>query len=219
MELSSRDKRGLARLRKICAFANVDLTGLSEVHAPLRPVFLQIATHNIVLGHVVSRYTVMDDLLNRLIISYFFGAAASRDSPLKKVRVFQQRILDEMYLLKKMQTVHEIKPIPKKAGEFLKKLNAIRNAMTHSQRPELRKEYRKAKKVTYAGRDIYTPDGLGDFEADYLSAHKTLMRRIPGERAWKLREVRKAFGAIGLKVITEEQLKRIDATSPDAPGS
>lgn len=197
MTLSIKDKRGLAKLEKISAIANVFATGIDRVHPKLRPVVFQITIRNIAVAHIVSRYTVMDDLLNQIIIFYYFGQQAVRKGSAslrtKKLRIFRHHMLDEMYLLKKMQIIHEIEPIPAKVGELLRKLNALRNAMTHSANPEERKEYRKTKKVAYSKRDIFTPQGLSQFEADWRASFKTLEARIPGLRAWTTRKARKVL--------------------------
>jgi hypothetical protein len=155
-----------------------------------------------VVGHIVGRYTAMDDLLNNLITSYFFGMKAIRtpagaQRP-KNLRIFRQHLLDEMYLLKKMQIVHAIEPIPPKVSEHLRKLNAIRNAMTHSSSPEARKEYAKTKRVAYAGKNIFTPQGLTLFEADWIAARKVLDARLPGHNAWIRRRLR--------KLVTEDKI-------------
>ena len=200
MTLSLTDRRAMAKFHKICEIANVFLE-IDNIAPALRPVALHLSVHHVIVGHVVSRYTLMDDLLNNIII-FFFGRRAVRTSVKaqrpKKLRVFRHHILDEMYLLKKMQIVHEIQPIAPKVSEHLRKLNAIRNAMTHSFYPEHRKEYRKTKKVTYSGRNIFTPSGLTLFEQDWLAARKALEGRVPGHRAWERKRAQKILVDLGI---------------------
>src|SRR5215510_13564745 len=54
-----------------------------------------------------------------------------------------------MYLLKKMDVVHAIKPLPSDVIKAIRKINAVRNAFAHSLFPENRKEHRKNKQVLY----------------------------------------------------------------------
>jgi hypothetical protein len=203
MTLSLAERRGLAKLKKLQEIASV-YTELESAHPTIRSVILMLSTHHIVVGHIVKRYTAMDELLNSIIIAYFFGQMALR-TPLEakrptKLRIFRQHLLDEMYLLKKMQIIHAIQPLSPKVSEHLRKLNAIRNAMTHSTNPEHRKEYAKAKKVTYGGKDIFTLQGLALFEADWLATRKVLDARIPQHSAWTARRSRKLLKEFGAAV-------------------
>lgn len=195
MTLSLADKRGIAKVEKLSEIANIYATGLDQLHPKVRAVALLITVQRIVVAHIVARYTAMDNLLNEIIIFYFFGQKAVRrkqgDQRSKKLRIFRHHVLDETYLLKKMQIIHEIQPVPAKISEHIRKLNAIRNAVTHSSNPEYRKEYRKTKKVAYSKRDIFTPQGLSLFETDSLAALRALEPRIPGHRSWRARVTRK----------------------------
>src|SRR5207245_4537660 len=103
MALSLADKRGIAKVEKLSAIANIYTTGLDDVHPKLLPVVLRITIQHVAVAHIVSRYTAMDDLLNNIILFYFFGHTAVRrrsgDQRLKKLRIFRHQVLDEMYLL------------------------------------------------------------------------------------------------------------------------
>ncbi|MCW2218783.1 hypothetical protein M2232_002315 [Bradyrhizobium japonicum] len=193
MTLSLKDRRGLTRLRKLQAIANF-FTDIDNAHPTIRPVILTLSTHHVVVGHIVSRYTAMDALLNDIITAYFFGLKAiripSKAQKPKNLRIFRHHLLDETYLLKKLQIVHAIEPVPPKVSDHLRKLNAIRNAITHSSSPESRKEYSRTKKVTYAGRNIFTVKGLELFEADWMAARQALAARLPGHNAWMKRRLR-----------------------------
>ena len=87
-------------------------------------------------------------------------------------------MLDEMYLLKKVQMAHPIRPLPKSVRETIGKVNAIRNAMAHSFFPENRKEHMKSGKVLYAGKDIRTAEGLQQFKDDCSEAYGYLKKRV-----------------------------------------
>jgi hypothetical protein len=83
------------------------------------------------------------------------------------LQTFTHHILDEMYLLKKMELVHAIDPLPSEVIKTIRKVNALRNAFAHSFFPENRKEHRKHKKVLYSGKDIHTHEGLELFLNDW----------------------------------------------------
>jgi hypothetical protein len=83
-----------------------------------------------------------------------------------------------MYLIKKMNVVHAIEPLPKKVKAQLGRINDLRNAFTHSLFPELRKEHHKTEKVHYKGKDIRTLDGLRTFIADAEDAFDFLWKRL-----------------------------------------
>jgi len=87
-------------------------------------------------------------------------------------------VLDEMYLLKKMDVVHAIKPLHSDVMKIIRKTNAVRNAFAHSLFPENRKEYRKSNEVLYGDIDIRTPQGLQQFVADCRLAFDYLGRRF-----------------------------------------
>jgi len=87
-------------------------------------------------------------------------------------------VLDEVYLLKKMDLVHAIKPLPSDVIKAIRKINAVRNAFAHSLFPENRKEYRRNKKVLYADSDMRTHEGLKRFLVDYHLAFTYLERRF-----------------------------------------
>jgi hypothetical protein len=101
----------------------------------------------------------------------------------KKFRVFVHFMLDEMYLLRKMQMVHAIRPLPKEVRRTIEKVNAIRNGMAHSFFPENRKEHHKIGKVLYDGKDIRTTEGLQKFKEDCGEAYYYIQRRA--FRRWR----------------------------------
>jgi hypothetical protein len=140
---------------------------------------LNTAIHKMVISEVVIRYTLFDEILADLIAKYFFE---SSDLPklwrTKKFSTFVHYVLDEMYLLKKMDVVHAIKPLPSDVMKIIRKTNSVRNAFAHSLFPENRKEYRKSNKVLYGDTDIRTPQGLQRFVADCRLAWDYLERRF-----------------------------------------
>ena len=135
-----------------------------------------------VIAEIVTRYTLLDEILSDLIARYFFKQPKKQIHfgklwRTKKFQTFTHHILEEMYLLKKMELVHAIDPLPSEVIKFIRKVNALRNAFAHSFFPENRKEHRKNKKVLYSGKDIHTHEGLELFLNEWHPAWTYLARR------------------------------------------
>jgi hypothetical protein len=141
-----------------------------------------------IIADVVTRYTLLDEILSDLIARYFFKLPRKQSHfgklwRTKKFQTFTHHILEEMYLLKKMDIVHAIDPLPSEVTKTIRKVNALRNALAHSFFPENRKEYRENKKVRYSGKDIRTHEGLELFLNDWHPARTYLARRAFGQWA------------------------------------
>jgi hypothetical protein len=170
---------------KIAEMAQVDYWNIEKKwDEPLwRTVGLRIAIARLVTAEVVSQYTFLDEVLSDLICRYYYKKPNNPKFIFwkrKKFRIFVHFMLDEMYLLKKMQLVHAIKPLPKEVRETIAKVNAVRNAMAHSFFPENRKEHMKDHKVLYAGKDIRTVAGLQQFKDDCDEAYAYIAKRVHG---------------------------------------
>jgi hypothetical protein len=136
-----------------------------------------------VVSAVITQYTLLDEILVDYLCRYYFKKPQSPRYIFwkrKTFRLFVHFILDEMYLLKKMQMAHAIRPIPKEVRATIAKVNTIRNAMAHSFFPENRKEHMKIGKILYAGKDIRTPEGLHFFRDDCYEAFSYLKKRTQG---------------------------------------
>ena len=146
----------------------------------LRTTNLQIAINKMVVAAVVQRYTLFEEILKDIICNYYLGPGGKKPHlrwKQKKFSTFVHYIMDEMYLLKKMELVNAIEPLPKELKETLRKVNAIRNSLAHSFIPENRKEHTNAGKVLYAGMDIRSPEGLKLFLDDCIKAWDSLATR------------------------------------------
>ena len=183
MRLTRRQRALFEEAEAIASLTNFDFHRIEDkdIDATLG---LQIAIHKMATGEVVIRYTLLDEILADLIARYFFQSA---DFPklwrTKKFSTFVHHVLDEMYLLKKMDVVHAIKPLPSNVRKAIRKINAVRNAFAHSLFPENRKEHRENKKVLYGDRDIRTHEGLKNFLVDYHLAFNYLERRFDEQDA------------------------------------
>jgi hypothetical protein len=60
-------------------------------------------------------------------------------------------------------------------------LNALRNAMAHSFVPQMKRDYRKTKSVTWNEKDIFTTNGLDQFDRDMQKLHDYLYQLAFGK--------------------------------------
>jgi hypothetical protein len=144
---------------------------IDEYDPPLDQVL--IAIHKMVLAEIVANYTLIDEELCAIIQKYFLGV---RDRS-AQLRLFRQFILNELFLIKKIEIVHAIKGIPKSVRNTIFDINYICNAFAHSLHPASRRASKKHMKVFYRGRDIRTYEGLKIFMEDAHRAHMYLWRR------------------------------------------
>jgi hypothetical protein len=187
MALTKLQRRLRSEAEEIAGMAQVDFWNLEKKDNPeYRTVGFKIAIAHLVTAEVITRYTLLDEILSDYLCRYYFKKAGSGRFiywKRKKFRLFVHYLLDEMFLLKKMQMAHAIKPLPKEVRETIQKLNAIRNAVAHSFFPENRKEHYKTKKVLYAGKDIRTSEGLRKFKDDCHDAYDYIQKSVL--RVWR----------------------------------
>jgi hypothetical protein len=188
MALTKGQKNLLREAKQIAQLTKTDFDSVDDEDPEIRTVKLNIAIRNMVIAHIVTRYTLTDEIFCDVISKYFFKQPKKsihfgRLWRTKKYRIFVHHILDEFYMLKKMDIVHAIKPIPKEFRETIRKLNALRNAVAHSFFPENRKEYKATKKVRYNGKDIFSHEGLSLFDNDWHPAWTYIALR--SHRGWR----------------------------------
>jgi len=182
MRLTKNQRALLKEAEAIAYLTNLDFNQIEKKDTD-RTLALQIAIHKMVIAEVVMRYTFLDEILADLIAKYYFRQVKTRIDFVKlwrstKFSTFVHHVLDEMYLLKKMEFVHTIRPLPPDVMKTIRKINAVRNAFAHSLFPENRKEHRKNKKVLYGDRDIRTQEGLKKFLEDWQPTFNYLAQRF-----------------------------------------
>jgi hypothetical protein len=62
-----------------------------------------------------------------------------------KVRTFMHFIMEELFMLRKLALVKEIRDFNQGMAKMLQSLNALRNTMAHSFTPEMKRDYREIK--------------------------------------------------------------------------
>jgi hypothetical protein len=184
MALTSLQKKLRKEAEEIAKMAKVDFWNIEkEWEGEWRTTAFRMAIARLVVAEVIAQYTMLDEILTDYLCRYYFKKPGSPRFiywKQKKFRVFVHFMLDEMYLLKKMQMVHAIRPLPKEIRETIQKMNAVRNALAHSFFPENRKEYLKVGKVLYSGKDIRTTEGLKKFMEDCDEAYFFIRKLVRG---------------------------------------
>lgn len=182
MALTKKQKSLLKEARSVAVLAKLDIWDIEKKEKETRTALLQVAINQMVIAEVVARYTLLDEILTDLVCRYYFKRKDKRFTlwRQKHFRVFVNYIMDEMYLIKKMELVHAIKPLPREVRSTVHRLNSTRNAIAHSFFPENRKEHRTVGKVLYLERDIRTSEGLEGFQEDCHTTWVYLAKRAFG---------------------------------------
>ena len=148
---------------------------VSEVDPELRTTHLELAKRGLVISGVLSRYLLMDELLNDVICSNFFPR--KRPYPnlwrTKKFKAFNYYVLERIYLVQKAEFVRNRIRMPKKVYKDLLALNDLRNAVAHSFFPENRRV-----KPGWKGSDIFSQSGFEQFWDDMSEISEFFFHRI-----------------------------------------
>ena len=148
---------------------------VSEVDPELRTTLLELAKRGLVISGVLSRYLLMDELLNDVICRDFFP----RERPYpnlwrtKKFKAFNYYVLERIYLVQKAEFVRNRIRMPKKVYKDLLALNDLRNAFAHSFFPENRRV-----KPGWKGSDIFSQSGFEQFWDDMSEISEFFFDRI-----------------------------------------
>jgi hypothetical protein len=136
---------------------------ISDVDPELRTTHLEMAKRDLVTSAVLSRYLLMDELLNDIICRDFFPRERSYPQLWRtvKFKAFNHHVLERLYLVQKAEFVRARNRLPKKVYRDLLALNELRNALAHSFFPENRRV-----KPRWKGADIFSKAGFDQFWDD-----------------------------------------------------
>ena len=142
MKLTKQQRQIIDDYELLAAPLKIDVDQLSDDTAD-RTLRLQFIFHEWVRGMVIMRYTLIDEYLACIIANYMFGKPKTwhyrQKWRTKKFQRFNHYVLDELYLLKKQDFVHAIKPLPSDIRSKIMQINDVRNAMAHSFFPQNRR--------------------------------------------------------------------------------
>jgi hypothetical protein len=189
MALTPTDRRKVKELEEIAGIARVDFWNFADYEdRDQRKACYDLARDRMVRVVIVSHYVFFDELLTNLIGRHYFGAKRSEMKlwKTKRFRNFQYYIMEELSLMKKVALVKAFKPIPSRIAETVRLTNVLRNAVAHSFFPANKRDFRRTKKVTYKGQDVYTVEGLRLFNDEAYEAIDYLFACVYGSKIAKL---------------------------------
>jgi hypothetical protein len=140
----------------------------NEPDNDVRNVLLDLCRDRLVRTGIVSHYVLIDELLSDVICQQFFDPSKTSIElwKFKRFRNFNYYVLEELSLLKKLALVKAFKTIPKPVEETIRLTNVLRNAVAHSFFPMNKRDFKRTKKVTYKGKDVFTVEGMTLLDAD-----------------------------------------------------
>jgi hypothetical protein len=116
---------------------------------------------HLIRGEILTQYTLVDSMLNFRLGELVFGRGRS----LRKVQGKAKHralteICEHIYPMEKVKVIQQHRKMPKRYVSTMAALNDLRNGLAHSFFIE---DLPKAKK-TFLGNDVFTPDGLSEFQ-------------------------------------------------------
>lgn len=162
--LTQKQKALLKDLQELAELIGQDYDNILSYEPDARTASLELMRDQMVRGEVIMSYTVVDEFLNFAIRTYFFGHKHSFTAlwKTKRFRIFNQYIIEELYLLPKLRLVQAIRKMPKSVLQNIRGLNTLRNSVAHSFFPE---DLRKAKPL-WKGKNIFSIEGVKAFRDD-----------------------------------------------------
>jgi hypothetical protein len=182
-KLTAKQHRLKAEIEEIAAFVQMDHWNISDYEEDARTTYLEIMKFQLVRGDIVTKYTLIDELLAVDICHFYFrrpkkGFSFREQWKTDKFKVFNHYMLDDTFLMKKMTIANAINEIPAPIKSAISRINDVRNAVSHSFFPENRRQYMQHHKVTYRGSDIFTLDGIQKFAEDFFNVKKYFWQRL-----------------------------------------
>jgi hypothetical protein len=186
MGLTRAERKLQDEVRDIALLIDVDFWVVEENYKPqYRRGKLELMRDKLVRTEVVYRYNLIDEFLTCVICDYYFPRPKKSVSyaklwRTKHFKLFVHYLMDEIYLLKKLSMVDAIRKVPTDVSNSIKRINDVRNALSHSLIPQNRRRYMTDKKVTYKGVDLFSRAGVLKFHEDYDLVHDYFWKRAFG---------------------------------------
>jgi hypothetical protein len=180
--LTAKQRRLCDEIEAIAKSVGADHWNILDYAPENRTTLLELAKNRLVRSEIIIKYALIDEYLSVIICHYYFGKPSS--APIfrsqwrtKRFRLFNHNILDELFLLPKLRLVHAIREVPNDIRNRVDRINALRNAITHSLFPENRRQYMTNKRVMYQGVDIFSAAGIEKFGEDFVAVSDCLTER------------------------------------------
>jgi hypothetical protein len=169
MAFTPSQKKKVEEIKAIATLVGVDFWNMeNERDNDVRRSLLELCQDRLVRTGIVSAYVLIDELLSDIMCQRFFDPKKSSIELWKttKFRDFNYYVLEELSLLKKLALVKSFKNVPKSVAETIRQTNVVRNAVAHSFFPMNKRDFKKTKRVTYKGKNVFTVEGLSVFDED-----------------------------------------------------
>lgn len=161
------DIKGIARLGMVAFW---DFENIPDHKS--RNTAIEICRDRLVRMMIVSDYVMIDELLSEIMCRHFFDSDKSSIELWKtrRFKTFNYYVLEEMPLMRKLALAKFIRRIPPKIEETIRLTNQLRNAVAHSFFPMNKRDFKRTKRVTYKGRDVFTLAGATELHRDVTRA-------------------------------------------------
>ena len=185
MSLTRRQRAKIRDLEEIAEIVGVDFWNAhEEPDSDRRNIVLDLAKNRLVRTDIVFTYVLMDELLTDVMCQQLFDPKKTSMElwRTKRFRNFNYYVVEELSLLRKLAFVKASKAIPKAVEETIRLTNVLRNAVAHSFFPMNKRDFKRTRKVTYKGKDVFTLEGLKLFSAEADEAIDSLSILAFGKR-------------------------------------
>jgi hypothetical protein len=131
MPLTRAQRRMVDEIEGVLRIGSYDWRQVEELYEPdARLSQLQRIKQDFIRAKIISDYVFVDELLTVVIVSYFFPVSAfPKRFKEKKIRTFMHFVMEEMFTLRKLALVKEIRNFDRGMAAMIAKLNALRNAI------------------------------------------------------------------------------------------
>lgn len=183
MALTKAQRRTVDEIEKVLRLGGCDWRVVEKLYEPsARLGQLQRMKLSFIRMKVIGDYIFADELLSVVIVAHFFPVENfPKRFKDKKMRTFMHFVMEELFMVRKLALVKEIRRFDREMAKMITGLNALRNAMAHSFVPQMKRDYRKTKSVTWNEKDLFTTDGLVQFDHDMVKLHDYLYQLAFGK--------------------------------------
>ena len=176
--LTDKQRRLVRELDEIASLLRLNYREIRTYEKESWTPRLKRVRDHFIRGEVILEYTLVDEFLNNILCHHFFGRKISfiRLWKTKKFRNFNYYVLEKLYLLEKLAYVKAFVNIPRGIVEDINRLNTLRNAVAHAFFPE----NLRSSKPTWKGKDIFSIEGLGQFNEDMAAIDDYFICKMTG---------------------------------------
>jgi hypothetical protein len=185
--LTEKQKRLQRELDEIFVELGLDYWQIETYAKERRTGILDMQKRKVITGQVILVHSFLDELVDAEICEYFFGSGKTSVEAMiekirwrssKKFRDFNEYILGNISLIKKLELVETLYGVPKSIVEDVRKLNTLRNVIAHEYYPVKLKRYKPRRKPLYKGKDIFTVEGIKLFAEDMMRVEDFFIDRL-----------------------------------------